>query len=159
MRPGEKSGLNSPERRSELAVEAVCRCVLAVTAVAVLAGCAPKQKIALDCVPEEVAIYVDGTRLENTPSDLELRSDEPHTLYFKGPDFVPELVVLNSEEIGGKPSLSPSEVCVKPRYVQVRRELRMEIDPAVSAGPPDGGGDLGSTIDVEPRPDFLPESR
>ena len=63
-----------------------------------------------------------------------LRSDQPHTLYFKGPDFVPELVVLNSEEIDGKARLSPSEVCVKPRYVQVKRELKMEIDPSVSSG-------------------------
>jgi len=140
-----------------LAVEAVCRCVLPIAAAAVLLACAPKQKIALDCVPEEFVVYVDGTRLEKTPSDLELRSDQPHTVYFKGPNFVPELVVLNSEKIDGKARLSPSEVCVKPRYVQVRRELTMEIDPAVSAAPP-VGDELGSTIDVEPRPDFLPES-
>ena len=157
-RPGEKGGLGSPERRSELAVEAVCRCVLPIAAVAALVACAPKQKIALDCLPEEVVIYVDGTRLEKTPSDLELRSDKPHTVYFKGPDFVPELVVLDSEEIDGKHRLSPSEVCVKPRYVQVRRELKMEIDPDVSAAPPADGEEIRSTIDVEPRPDFLPES-
>ena len=140
-----------------MAVEAVCRCALAIAAMAALVACAPKQKIALDCVPEEVVIYVDGARLEEMPSHLELRSDQPHTLYFKGPDFVPELVVLNSEEVDGKAGLSPAEVCVKPRYVRVKRELKMEIDRAVSAAPP-AGDELGSTIDVEPRPDFLPES-
>jgi hypothetical protein len=141
-----------------LSLEAVFRCGLALSAAAALAACAPKQRIPLDCIPEEVAIYVDGARLEEVPSDLELRSDRPHTLYFKGPDFVPELVVLNSEEIDGKARLSPPEVCVRPRYVQANRNLTVEIDPAVSAAPDDGGEDLGSTVDVEPRPDFLPES-
>jgi hypothetical protein len=140
-----------------LAVEALCRCALLIAAAASLVACAPKQKIALDCIPEEVVIYVDGARLEEMPSHLELRRDQPHTLYFKGPDFVPELVVLNSEEVDGKAGLSPAEVCVKPRYVRVKRELKMEIDRAVSAAPP-AGDELGSTIDVEPRPDFLPES-
>jgi len=139
-----------------LAVEAGYRCALAIAAAAALVACAPKQKIPLDCVPEDVAIYVDGTRLEKVPSDVELRSDRPHTLYFKGPDFVPELIVLNSEEVDGKDRLSPSEVCVRPRYVRANRNLKVEIDPSVSATEP-GDEDLGSTIDVEPRPDFLPE--
>ena len=132
--------------------------MLPIAAAAVLIACAPKQKIALDCVPEEVAIYVDGARLEETPSTLDLRSDRPHTLYFKGPDFAPELVVLNSEEVDGRARLSPSEVCVRPRYVRVKRELEMEIDRGASAAPPVGGEEIRSTIDVEPRPDFLPES-
>jgi hypothetical protein len=141
-----------------LAVEGLCRCALPIAAAAVLIACAPKQKIALDCVPEEVAIYVDGTRLDEMPPALELRSDRPHTLYFKGPDVVPELVVLKSEEVEGKARLSPSEVCVKPRYVGVARKLTVEIDRAAPAAPPVGGEELGSTIDVEPRPEFLPES-
>ena len=141
-----------------MSVEAVFRCGLALSAAAALAACAPKQRVPLDCIPEEVAIYVDGVRLEEVPSDLELRSDRPHTLYFKGPDFVPELVVLNSEETDGKARLSPSEVCVRPRYVQANRDLTLEIDPATPVAPGDGGEDLGSTVDVEPRPDFVPES-
>jgi hypothetical protein len=157
-RPDEKSELDSSGRRLELAVEAAFRFALSIAAAAALLACAPKQKIPLACVPRDVVIYVDGTRLEKTPSDLDLRSDEPHTLYFKGPDFKPELVVLDSEEIDGKARLSPSEVCVKPRYVRVNRELTMEIDPDVSAAPPPDGEDLGSTIDVEAKPDFAPES-
>ena len=141
-----------------MTVEGLCRCALPIAAAAVLIACAPKQKIVLDCVPEEVAVYVDGARLDELPSALELRSDQPHTLYFKGPGVVPELVVLNSEEVEGKARLSPSEVCVKPRYVGVTRELTLEIDRAVSVAPPVGGQELGSTIDVEPRPEFLPES-
>ena len=141
-----------------MAVEVLCRCALPIAAAAVLVACAPKQKIPLDCVPEEVVIYVDGNRLDEMPSVLELRSDQPHTLYFKGSDFAPELVVLTSEEVEGKAKLSPAEVCVKPRYIGVKRELKMEIDRAASDAPSAGGEDLGSTIDVEPRPDFLPES-
>jgi len=140
-------------------VESSFRCVLPIAAAAALFACAPKQKIALDCVPEEVVIYVDGERLEKLPSDLTMRSDQPHTLYFKGPGLVPELVVLNSEEVDGKATLSPSEVCVKPRYVQVGRELEMEIDPDVSSAAERGGEETGSTIEIEPRPDFLPGAR
>jgi hypothetical protein len=72
---------------------------------------------------------------------------------------VPELVVLNPQEVEGKTTLSPGEVCVKPRYVQVQREVEMQIDPDVSAAPPPGAPETGSSIDVEPRPEFLPEPR
>jgi hypothetical protein len=65
---------------------------------------------------------------------------------------------LNSEEVEGKMKLSPSEVCVKPRYVGMKRELKMEVDQDVSTAPSAGDEGLGSTIDVEPRPDFRPES-
>jgi len=135
------------------------RWLLALAAAVALSACAAKQKIALECVPEEVVIYVDGERIDGTPSELALSKDEPHTLYFKGPGLVPELVVLNSEEVAGESALSPGEVCVKPRYVQVHREVEMEIDPDVSAAPPPGAPETGSTIDIEPRPDFVTEPR
>jgi hypothetical protein len=131
-----------------LSVQVLCRCALPIAVAAVL----------VSCVPEEVVVYVDGTRLDEVPSTLDLRSDRPHTLYFKGSDFTPELVVLNSEEVEGKMKLSPSEVCVKPRYVGMKRELKMEVDQDVSTAPSAGDEGLGSTIDVEPRPDFRPES-
>jgi hypothetical protein len=72
--------------------------------------------------------------------------------------MAPELIVLESEEVEGTARLSPSEVCVKPRTVGMTRELTVEIDRAVSAAPPVGDGEIGSTIDVEPMPEFLPES-
>lgn len=141
-----------------MVVDSSFRCVLPIAAAAALFACAPKQRIALDCVPEEVVIYVDGERLETQPSGLTMRSDMPHTLYFKGPGLVPELIVLNSEEVDGKATLSPSEVCVKPRYVQMGRELEMEIDPGVSSAAELGAEETGSTVDIEPRPDFFPEA-
>ena len=134
------------------------RIVLVLAAAAALLACAPKQRIALDCVPEEVVVYVDGERLDEMPSELDLRSDEPHTLYFKGPGIAPELIVLESGEVSGKRRLTPENVCVKPRYLRVRRELELQIDPDVAAEPPPGAAENRSAIDVEPRPEFVPES-
>ena len=130
----------------------------AIATVVALVGCATKQQIPLNCLPEEVVVYVDGELLEGSPSALDLRSDRPHTLFFKGPGLVPELIVLSSEEVDGKATLSPSEVCVKPRYVRVGRELEMEIDPEVSSEPLIGAAEPESTIDVEPRPAFSPNA-
>ena len=116
-------------------------------------GCATKQPIAIDCVPEEVVIYVDGERIDGVPEEIALSRDRPHTLYFKGPGIEPELVVLNSATVDGRDALEPAEVCVHPRYERVGREVRFEIDPDVAAGPPESA-DPRSTIDVEPRPEF-----
>lgn len=108
-------------------------CLLAV--VAALA-CAPKQRIALDCIPKEVTVYVDGEALEKTPSEISLRSDQPHTLFVKGPGYQPEMIVLTSEEGPDGHQLSPAEVCVRPRYVGVRRELQVEIENPVETPEP-----------------------
>ena len=116
-------------------------------------GCAAKQPIAIDCVPEEVVIYVDGERIDGVPESIALSRDRPHTLFFKGPGIEPELVVVNSTLVDGRPALEPAEVCVEPRYRRVGRKLRIEIEPDVAAGPP-GDGDSRSTIDVEPLPEF-----
>ena len=135
------------------------RCAVPVAAAAALISCAPKQKIALDCVPEEVVIYVDGEPLDEPPPALDLRSDRPHKLYFKGPGLVPELVVLNSGKMDGKAKLSPSEVCVKPRYVQVGRELEMEIDPNVSTAPPSPSSTSAPSSSPAPAPHSTRHSR
>ena len=116
-------------------------------------GCAAKQPIAIDCVPEEVVIYVDGERIDGVPESIALSRDRPHTLFFKGPGIEPELVVVNSTLVDGRPALEPAELCVEPRYRRVGRKLRIEIEPDVAAGPP-GDGDSRSTIDVEPLPEF-----
>jgi len=126
-----------------------------ITAAALLlasAGCATKQPIAIDCVPEEVVIYVDGERIDGVPEEIALSRDRPHTLFFKGPGIQPELVVVNQTTVDGREALEPAEVCVEPRYARVGREVKLEIDPDVAAGPP--GSDYRSTIDVEPKPDF-----
>lgn len=140
-----------------MSIDGTFRIALVLAVAAAPLACAPKQRIALDCVPEEVVVYVDGERLEEMPSELDLRSDQPHTLYFKGPAIAPELIVLESDEVSGKARLSPENVCVKPRYRMVNRELELQIDPDVAAEPPSGAAETRSAIDVEPRPDFVPE--
>ena len=93
------------------------------------AGCAAKQTIPLDCIPEEVLVYVDGRLLEERPDALELSAGEPHKLYFKREGHESQLVVLDSHiDAEGKPQLSPADVCVKLVPVGVGRELTIEAD-------------------------------
>jgi hypothetical protein len=132
--------------------------ILLAGTVAIVAACAPKQKIPLDCIPKEVVVYVDGERLDELPPELDLRSDEPHTVFVKGPGIHPELVVLSSSEVNGRMWLSPSSICIQPRLLEVRRELEFEIEPDVSAAPSDSDPEEESTTDVTPRPEFLPQS-
>jgi hypothetical protein len=131
---------------------------VAVIGVGVSAGCAPKQKIPLDCVPREVDVYVDGERLDEIPAELTLRSDQPHTVFVKGPGIEPELVVLEHEEVEGRWLLSPPTLCVQPRLLEVRRELEIEIDRDVSAAPPSDEEDADGAVEVAPRPEFTPGS-
>ena len=107
-----------------------------VIALALLAGCASKQRIALDCVPSGVTVYVDGRALEETPDSIALRKDEPHTVFFKGVGYQPQMVVLNSWEEDGRKRLTPTDLCAEVAFVAVRPEVHMEIDPQVSEGPP-----------------------
>jgi len=124
-----------------------------VLAALATAGCATKQPIAIDCVPEEVVIYVDGERIDGVPESIKLRRDRPHTLFFKGPGIEPELVVVNSTVVDGRSTLEPAELCVEPRYERVGRKVKIEIEPDVAAGPP-GAADTRTTIDVEPPLEF-----
>ena len=123
-----------------------------------IAACAPKQTIPLECIPREAVLYVDGERLDELPPELDLRSDRPHTIFLKGPGIEPALVVLSSEEVAGRSMLSPASVCVNPRLIEVRRQLELEIDPEVSAAPPPGAEEDGSTVEVAPLPEFELES-
>jgi hypothetical protein len=109
--------------------------VLAPLALAVLPACTPKQKIALDCVPRDVVVYVDGRRLDELPEDIKLRSDEHHKLYFKGGGFENQLVVLRTEQVEGKHRLSPADLCAQARFVEMRPDVKVEATPEVSDGP------------------------
>ncbi|MFQ5418263.1 MAG: hypothetical protein ACE5FL_14655 [Myxococcota bacterium] len=134
------------------------RTLLPVALLVSLPGCAAKQKIALDCIPDSGAIFVDGQRLDEVPSELVLRSDRPHTVYYKGAGAVPELVVLKSEEVDGDTRLAPAEICIRPRRLRAGQELTVEIDRSVSAAPPSGDSGSVSTVDLDPRPDFILEA-
>ncbi len=108
-------------------------CVVAVAAAAL--GCASKQRIALDCVPHEVTVYVDGRKLEKTPESIELRKDEAHTVFFKGGGYRPQMVVLRSEDVDGEPRLSPADVCTEAVFVETRPEVEIEVEPRLSEEP------------------------
>jgi len=97
-------------------------------AAALTAGCAAKQRVALDCVPHEVSVYVDGRRLEGSPGSVELRADRPHTVFFKGGDYEPRMVVLEPREVGGKSELAPADVCSETAFVPMHPQVEMELE-------------------------------
>jgi hypothetical protein len=103
--------------------------------IALSVACAPKQRVPLDCVPEEVTIYVDQEALEDRPESIELSTNRPHKIYLKGPGYEPRLIVLEpGEDENGEPTLSPEQVCVKLIRVDVDRELTLEAE---QSGEPD----------------------
>ena len=91
-------------------------------------ACAPKQKIHLDCVPQDVTIYVDRDPLPGVPDSIDLRADRSHVLFFKGSGYKPAMVVLDSEEGADGPALSPPDICVELNLVERSRELQIEIE-------------------------------
>lgn len=94
----------------------------------VLAGCASTQKVSLECVPTEVRVYVDGRELEGRPQEVKLRVAEPHTVYFKGGSYRPQMVVLESQELDGKRVLSNADMCRTMVFTEMRPEVHMQVD-------------------------------
>lgn len=109
--------------------------LFAAAAAAAALGCASKQLVALDCVPHEVSVYVDGRKLEKTPEAIELRKDKAHTVFFKGGGYQPQMVVLNSEDVDGEKRLSPPDVCTEAVFVETRPEVQIELEPQPSEEP------------------------
>ena len=114
-------------------VRKISICVVAVAAAAL--GCASKQRVALDCVPHEVSVYVDGRKLDKTPESIELRKDEAHTVFFKGGGYPPQMVVLRSEDVDGEVRLLPADVCTEAVFVETRPEVQIEVEPGLSEEP------------------------
>lgn len=106
-------------------------------ALAALAGCvASTQRVALDCVPEQVEIFVDGRLLEEPTDELFLRSDEPHKIFVKRPGYEPRLLVLDTlRDEDGRARLDADSVCLELVPVGQRRQLRLEADD-LEPGPP-----------------------
>ncbi len=103
----------------------ICGIALALL---VVGACAHKQTIPLDCVPKDVTIYVDKKALDQVPEELELRVDEPHTLYFKREGYEPAMVVLEPKENETGPGLAPADVCVELHFVERSREVQIEVE-------------------------------
>ena len=122
--------LDIPRGFSASSTRACAAIAVAIGLVAALGvGCAPKQRIPLDCVPEEVTIYVDQRALDEHPEALELRSDKPHKIYVKGPGYEPQLIILEPEYgEDGEQKLSPDRICVELVPVGVERNLELEVE-------------------------------
>jgi hypothetical protein len=91
-------------------------------------ACAHKQTIRLDCVPKDVTVYLDKVPLERVPDSVDLRTDRPHVLFFKGEQYEPTMVVLDIEETADGPALSPRDLCLEFNLARRSRELELEIE-------------------------------
>ncbi len=114
--------------RPAIGVERLTRSGAILLLVLVFCACAPKQKIQLDCVPQEVTIYVDKEPLPEVPDSIDLRADRSHVLFFKGGGYQPAMVVLDSEQGADGPVLSPRDVCLELDLVERSRDLRIEVE-------------------------------
>lgn len=92
------------------------------------ACCTVKQSIPLDCVPKSVTVYVDGEALGEVPTELLLRSDAPHTLFFSGGGFEKRSVILDSQETQDGHALEPAEPCRELRFEPVGKSLEFEVE-------------------------------
>ena len=111
-------------------------------------GCAPKQRVPLDVTPAATAIYLDGKPLEGMPSELKLRSDQDHVLFFKSEGHASKMVVLESGQHEGKPRLLPAEVRLRLNPLDpTRRRLIIE------------SGDEASDFDSEVGPGAVNRAR
>ncbi len=114
-----------------LRVRKALRLSVALLAGAVFAGClASTQRVSIQCVPEEVKVYVDGQLLEGAAADgVVLRTDEPHKIFVKGEGYEPVLVVLEPVvDAEGNESLGPEEVCIEVVPVGMQRTLEIEME-------------------------------
>ncbi|MGI9590150.1 MAG: hypothetical protein ACR2P8_02185 [Myxococcota bacterium] len=102
----------------------------ALVGLALASGCASTQTVDLRCVPNEVTVYVDGRKLEGRPETVELRQDQAHKIFFKGGAYEPQMVVLESVETDGVSRLEPTDLCTETRFVKMRPEVEVHVDPA-----------------------------
>jgi hypothetical protein len=94
-------------------------------------GClSSTQRVSIQCVPEEVKVYVDGRLLEDDAAEgVVLRTDEPHKIFVKGPGYEPQLVVLEpGVDAEGRETLGPDDVCIEIVPVGMHRELDLEME-------------------------------
>lgn len=118
------------------------RGLVLLAATLLVGACAAKQRVALDCLPEQVTIFVDGERLEPNQDSVELASEKPHTVLFRAPGYAPRMIVIDSQAAAdGTPLLHPTRVCADlvAHTPRMQRRLDLEVDhqpPAKSGGTP-----------------------
>ena len=121
-------------RADPLVVRALVLALFASWAV----SCAPKQLVPLTSAPSHVTVFIDGEAREmETPTEIELRRDRDHTLFFKSPGYHPQLVILNSSPEGAwrcKRRLEPEEVSLHLQPLTRGRELEIEVEDGEKPG-------------------------
>lgn len=125
----------SCQRRNRRFAKPLCLAALGLMG---LNGCATKQQVALDCLPEQVTIFVDGERLDHSPKALELDADRPHTVLFRAPGYRPRMVVVEPDPTAeGRPALQPARICADlfARAPRMQRHLDLQVDPQPPAKP------------------------
>jgi len=94
-------------------------------------ACAPAtQWVALEVGPAPVQVFVDGEPVAGaSPSEIELRADRPHVLFFKRDGYQAEQVVLRSVREEGGPRLDPAAVRVQLRPLsRTGGEVEVELE-------------------------------
>jgi hypothetical protein len=108
--------------------------LLALAALA-LGACAPYQNIGIESDPPGAQIYLDGKLAGETPIQLRVPRDAPHTVYLKKEGFRPELVVLEKHDAtDGVDFLTPADVSRRlapgpSSDPEMERRLKIEIAP------------------------------
>lgn len=108
---------------------------LAFAAGAAALACATGQRVSLECVPADVQVYVDGRLIEGRPKAVKLPKDQPHTVFFKGGGYQPQMVVFESRQRDGKPALDPLDVCSRVVFVEMQPDLQVEVEPDAAPAP------------------------
>lgn len=121
-----------------------------------VAGCASTQTVKIECVPENVFVFVDGEQLEAGHTEVALRTDEPHKIYVKGEGYEPQLVVLEPQvDDEGRTRLAANEeLCIEPvpigldRTLEIEVERDIEVEVPAEAQRPSAPGPLADDPDV-----------
>ena len=97
-------------------------------------GCATRQSVALECLPQTVRVWVDEQLIEGNPNLLELSRDEPHKVFVRAEGFEPQLVVLESVPgDDGELQLTPANLCIELVPLGQGRQLEVELEDAPPA--------------------------
>jgi hypothetical protein len=108
-----------------------------LVATLVATGCvSSSQRVRIECVPEQVQVYVDGRLLEDDEFEVSLRKDEPHKIFVKGAGYEPQLVVLEPRvDADGNQTLGSDAVCVEVVPLGMKRDLELHMEHDVPREP------------------------
>jgi hypothetical protein len=102
--------------------------LLIVTATSSL-GCVPKQMIPMDLGPAPLEVYLDGEKLKQVPSELELRANRDHTIFVKREGYRSQLVVLTTVELEGESMLDPGSISLELKPItDTTKALTVELE-------------------------------